>query len=65
MSDEIKDAIESNATGPKRASNETGSVEQHSIQDQIAADKHVASGEAVKKKPRGLRFSKLEPPGTA
>lgn len=64
MSDEIKDAIESNATGPKRASDGAGSVEQHSIQDQIAADKHLASKEALKKKTLGLRFSKLVPPGT-
>lgn len=38
MANEIKTAIEQNATGPKRASGDSGSVEQHSLPDQIAAE---------------------------
>ena len=36
---DLSTAIEENATGPKKASNDGGSVEQHSISDQIEADK--------------------------
>lgn len=64
MSDAIKDAILENATGPKRVEGDELKVEQHSLADQIAADKHVSSIDAVKKPGRGIRFSRLIPPGT-
>ena len=40
---DIEQAIKDNATGPKQASGDAGSVEQHSLADQIAADKHLVS----------------------
>ena len=64
MSQGLEDAIEQNASGPKRASGDAGSVEQHSIPDQIAADKHLASKKAVKSKGLGIKLTKLSPGGT-
>ncbi len=63
MSDEIIDAIKANAAGPKSVSGDSGSVQQHDLNSQIAADKHVAAAEGVKSKGRGLRFTKLISPG--
>ena len=37
------DIIKENTAGPKRVSGDAGSVEQHSLTDQIAADKHIQS----------------------
>lgn len=63
MSDELEDAIRENAEGPAKAAGDSGSMEQHKLPDQIAADKYLASKEAAKSKSRGLRFNKLVPPG--
>ena len=63
MADELSDAIRENASGPAKASGDAGSVEQHKLTDQIAADKHLASKSAADSKHRGLRFNKLVPPG--
>jgi hypothetical protein len=40
------------------------SVEQHSLADQIAADKYLASKNATQRKGLGIKFSKLSPSGT-
>lgn len=64
MPDEsIADAIKENAAGPYKAAGDSVSVEQHSIQDQIAADRYLASKRAANKPHRGLRFSRIIPPG--
>ncbi len=63
MSDEIQDAIIENAKGPKRVRGDEGEVEQHDLADQIAAAKHVAGTTAATNASRGLRFTKLIPPG--
>lgn len=64
MPDEtIADAIKENAAGPAKASGDSISVEQHSIQDQIAADRYLASKRAANRPHRGLRFSRIVPPG--
>jgi len=39
MPEDLEDAIENNAAGPRRASGDSGSVEQHSLRDQIEPDK--------------------------
>ena len=41
-----------------------GSVEQHPIADQIAADRYLASKQAMSRRNRGLRISRIVPPGT-
>jgi len=65
MADELDDTIRQNAQGPAKASGDAGSVEQHKLTDQIAADRHLASKKATQSKKRGLLFNKLSPPGAA
>ncbi|GAA5505409.1 hypothetical protein [Novipirellula caenicola] len=62
MVDDLHDEIRENAAGPAKASGDAGSVEQHRLTDQIAADKHLAGKEEVRKPSRGLRFNKIVPP---
>lgn len=64
MTGSLNDAITENASGPAKASGDAGSIEQHKLSEQIAADKHLASKDAVNQKSRGLRFNRLVPPGT-
>ena len=63
MADDLENAIRENAQGPAKAAGDAGSVEQHKLAEQIAADKYLASKEAAQSKSRGLRFNKLVPPG--
>jgi hypothetical protein len=63
MPDDLEDEIRENAASPAKVSGDAGSVEQHSLADQIEADRYLASKQAAKKKNRGLRFNKLAPPG--
>ncbi|MBC8351451.1 MAG: hypothetical protein H8E66_05660 [Planctomycetes bacterium] len=65
MADDLKDTIRENAEGPAKAAGDSGSVEQHKLADQIAADRYLCAKEAAKSKRRGLAFNKLVPPGTA
>ncbi len=65
MPDDLEAKIHENATGPARVSGDAGSVEQHSLSDQIAADRYLASKDAAKKPSRGLRLNKFVPSGTA
>lgn len=62
MTQSLDDQIRENASGPAKASGDAGSVEQHKLSEQIAADKHLASKEAVTQRSRGLRFNKFVPP---
>jgi hypothetical protein len=55
--------IRKNAKGPKRAKGDSGEMEQHSLKDQIEADRYLASKKAARKKGAGLKMSKLVPPG--
>ena len=63
MPDELEQAIKDNASGPAKAAVDGQSVEQHSLRDQIEADRYLASKEAVRRKDRGLRITRLLPPG--
>jgi hypothetical protein len=60
---ELDDTIRENAKGPAKAAGDAGSIEQHKLSDQIAADRYLAAKDAVKSPRRGLRFNKLVPPG--
>ncbi len=64
MAEELEDTIRQNAAGPKRAKGDSAEMEQHSLPDQIAADRYLASKNATKKKGLGAAFKKLVPPGT-
>lgn len=63
MAEDLNDAIEENAKGPAKASGDSGSVEQHPLPDQIAADRYLASKSATQRKGLGATFKKLVPPG--
>ena len=65
MADDLGDTIHDNASNPKRASGDSGSVEQHPLKDQIAADKHLAGKQAATGKGLGIRRVKLSPPGAS
>lgn len=64
MTDTIDNSIEQNAAGPRKASGDAGSVEQHSLADQIAADKHLESKKASRAKGLGIKLAKISPGGT-
>jgi hypothetical protein len=64
MADDLDNTIRENAEGPAKASGDAGSVEQHSLRDQIEVDRYLNSKKAANNKGRGLRFSKFVPPGT-
>ncbi len=63
MPEDLRDAIEKSAQGPKRAKGDMGEVEQHPLADQIEADRYLASRDAGAKPHKALRFAKLSPPG--
>lgn len=62
MADDLTETIRDNAAGPSKVAGDSGSVEQHALADQIAADRYLQSKEAARSKSRGLKFSKLIPP---
>ena len=64
MADLLDDTIRTNAEGPSKASGDSGSMEQHSLPDQIAADRYLESKKAARGKGLGIRLKKLVPPGT-
>ena len=65
MPNELEQAIKDNAAGPKRTRGDSGEVEQHSLKDQIEADRYLNSKAAMKKKGLGIKMTKAVPPGTA
>jgi hypothetical protein len=64
MTDTLDNSIKTNAEGPAKASGDSGSVEQHSLADQIAADKHLESKKASRSKGLGIKLAKIDPGGT-
>ena len=59
----LEEVIRENASGPKRVQGDSGSVEQHSLKDQIEAERFLASKEAVKRG-IGIKNVKISPDGT-
>lgn len=64
MPESLDDKIRENAQGPKKASGDTGSVEQHDLTEQIEAARFLKAGEAVKKKGLGIKITRAIPHGT-
>jgi hypothetical protein len=63
--DALEAAMLQNAAGPRCASGDSGSVEQHSLADQLALLKYRRSLEAAGSSATwGLRHHKLIPPGS-
>ena len=63
LSPDLRDVILENAKGPKKVTGDAGSVEQHSIKDQIEAERFLQSKKATRQG-LGIRFVKLRPDGT-
>ncbi len=64
MSDELENHIRENAAAPARITGDQGSVEQHTLQDQIAADRYLASKAASRQRGLAVKILKIVPPGT-
>ena len=60
---EIETAIEANAQGPESASGDAGSMRQHSLADQIAADKDLAAKAASRIRRLPFRVVAINPGG--
>ena len=66
MAEDLADEILENAEGPKRAAGDSGSIEQHSLPDQIAADRYLKSKTAATRNPAAvLHRTKFVPPGAS
>jgi len=65
VAENLDNTIRDNAAGPKKATGDSGSVEQHALNDQIAADRYLASKKAARSRGLGIRLTKLVPPGSA
>ncbi len=63
MSD-LSDSIEENAAQPKKMSVDGTSAEQHSIKDQIEADRYLQSQNAAAGKKRGIVLARFRHNGT-
>jgi len=63
MADDLTQTIEENAKAPAKAAGDSGSMEQHSLPDQNAADRYHESKKAARRKGLGIGLKKLVPPG--
>ena len=63
VSSNLEQAIRDNAAGPKRAQGDAGSVEQHTLKDQIEADRYLSSKQVSANPTKAVRLTKLVPPG--
>ena len=64
MTEDLDNTIRESAAGPKKASGDSVSVEQHDLADQIAADKYLESKKASRAKGLGIKLAKVSPGGT-
>ncbi len=65
MADDLRDTIKQNAQGPESAEADGVKTKQHSLRDQIAADKYLAGKDAMSKNPaKAFTRVKIVPPGT-
>lgn len=62
---DLSDAIVELASGPKKATGDSGSIEQHSIKDLIDADRYFASKKAAEAGFGRIKLSKIVPDGAS
>jgi len=62
--DDLSDAILINAANPKQATVDGVTIQQHSLKEQIAADRYLAEKEVAKNPARALTRVRIIPPGT-
>ncbi|MDR0390373.1 MAG: hypothetical protein LBH59_00575 [Planctomycetaceae bacterium] len=60
----LGDAILENARNPKRVQGDAGSVEQHSLLEQIAVERFLQSKKASQNKGLGIRMIKISADGS-
>lgn len=60
----LETSITTNGQGPAEAQGDAGRVAQHSLPDQIAADKYLAEKQAGRRKTLPIRLARLRPGGT-
>lgn len=65
MTENLEQNIRDNVAGPRKASGDSGSVEQHALNEQIAVDKYLESKRASRSRGLGVKLIKLAPGGTA
>jgi len=65
MTESLDSRISENASGPRKAAGDSHSMEQHSLPDQIAADRYLESKKASRSKGLGIKHVKLAPGGSA
>jgi hypothetical protein len=65
MAEDLSSKVAENVTKPASASNDSGSMEQHTLRDQIEALKFFENRKAISGKNRGILFSKCVPPGAS
>jgi hypothetical protein len=63
MAETLDNSIRTNAEGPAKASGDSGSVEQHKLTEQIAADKYLESKKASRARGFGIKLAKVSPGG--
>jgi len=63
MAEELEQTIRENVQGPAEAQGDAGRMRQHSLSDQIAADRYLEGKKAARKKGLGVATKKLVPPG--
>jgi len=64
LTDTLDNSIQQNAAGLGKASGDAGSVEQHPLPDQTAADKYLESKKASRMRGLGIKLTKVSPGGT-
>ena len=62
--EDFSETLDTNAAKPRRASGDAGSVEQHSLKEQMDFDRYDASNQAMAKPKRGFAIQQFKPPGS-
>ena len=62
---DLENKIRENAFGPKSARSDAGEVQQHSLPEQIEADRYLNSKAAMKKRGPGFKITKMSASGSA
>ncbi len=65
MSDELDKRVEEALDRPRSVQTDAGSVTERPIGELVQGVRHVKSQRAASRPHRGLRFTKLRPPGAA
>lgn len=60
---QIAEKIVESVAAPRKATGDSGSVEMHSLKEQLEAARYFAGRCAVRRRGRGLMWSKVIPPG--